>query len=128
MTLPIVRLKPKEENRVMTGHPWVFSNEITEISGTPKTGEVVEVKDHKARTIGFGFYNPNTLISVRIFAREYVEPDQSFFTDRIQRALSLRERLFPNPFYRLVYGESDFLPGLIVDRFDLQLEHFSCFE
>lgn len=118
MTIPVVRLKPKEDKRIQTGHPWVFSNEIAEMSGVPKIGDVVEVRNSKGNTLGFGFHNPNTLISVRIFSRDYVEPDKFFFEERIRQALALRERIFQNRFYRLVYGESDFLPGLIVDRFD----------
>ncbi len=118
MTIPIVTLRPKEDKRIASGHLWVFSNEIAGITGSPKTGDVVEVKSSKSISLGYGFYNPNTLIAVRIFTRNYVEPDETFFIDRIKKALSLRQGLFPNNFYRLVYGESDFLPGLIIDRFD----------
>ena len=118
MTIPIIWLKPKEDKRIESGHLWVFSNEIARIDGTPETGDVTEVRSNRGKQIGFGFYNPNTLITVRIFSREFIEPDKNFFINRVQSALTLREHLFDNAFYRLVYGESDFLPGLIVDRFD----------
>lgn len=118
MTIPLIRLKRKEENRVLAGHLWVFSNEIERIDGQPRTGDVVEVKSARSEQIGFGFYNPRTLIAVRLFSKQFIEPDRSFFVDRLHSALDLRNRLFTVPFYRLIYGESDFLPGLIVDRFD----------
>ena len=117
MTIPSIRLKRKEENRILAGHLWVFSNEIEKIEGMPETGDVVEVRSGRNERLGFGFFNPKTLIAVRLFSKEFVEPDKDFFTRRLTSALDLRERLFGVPFYRLAYGESDFLPGLIVDRF-----------
>ncbi|MCL4539930.1 MAG: class I SAM-dependent rRNA methyltransferase [Bacteroidetes bacterium] len=117
MTIPIVRLKPKEERRILSGHLWVFSNEIAGIEGAPAVGDVVSVRKHGGVQIGYGFYNPQTLIAVRLFSKEYVEPDKLFFTSRITSALELRETLFHAPFYRLVHSESDFLPGLTIERF-----------
>lgn len=117
MTVPVVRLKRKEEKRILAGHLWVFSNEIENIGGAPGVGDIVEVRSAKGDRVGFGFYNPRTLIAVRIFSTEFVQPDKDFFIDRLKTALELRERLFQKPFYRLTYGESDFLPGLIIDRF-----------
>jgi 23S rRNA (cytosine1962-C5)-methyltransferase len=117
MKHPIIRLKSKEDIRIQSGHLWVFSNEIAKIEGEPAAGDVVQVLSAKNSSMGFGFYNPKTLIAVRIISREFVEPEKTFFTARIQSALSLRTTLFNIPFYRLVYGESDFLPGLIIDRF-----------
>ena len=117
MTIPTIRLRPKEEKRILSGHQWVFSNEIASIEGSPTAGEVVSVKRNNGGHIGFGFYNPQTLIAVRIFSKEYVEPDKEFVAGRITSALQLRETLFHSPFYRLIHSESDFLPGLIVERF-----------
>jgi len=117
MSQPIVRLKPKEDIRVLSGHAWVFSNEISKVEGEPSAGDIVEVRSARNSQIGFGFFNPKTLIAVRIISKEYVEPGKDFFVDRLQSALSLRARFFNSPFYRLAYGESDFLPGLIIDRF-----------
>ncbi len=117
MKSAVVKLKPKEDIRLQSGHLWVFSNEISKIEGNPAAGDVVEVVNSRNSSLGFGFYNPRTLIAVRILAKESTEPDRNFFNERIRSALSLRERLFTAPFYRLVYGESDLLPGLTVDRF-----------
>ena len=118
MTISIIRLKNKEEKRIVAGHLWVFSNEIGKIEGTPRVGEVVEVRSARNDLLGFGFYNPGTLISVRLFSKKFIEPDKKFYVERLSSALELRRRLFPSNFYRLAYGESDFLPGLIIDRFD----------
>ncbi len=117
MTIPLIHLKRNEENRVLAGHLWVFSNEIGKIEGQPGRGDVVEVRSSKNQPVGFGFFNPGTLIAVRIFSKQFIEPNKEFFVDRLHAALQLRERLFDISFYRLAYGESDFLPGLIVDRF-----------
>jgi len=113
----IVKLKPKEDIRLLAGHLWVFSNEISGIEGGPMAGDVVEVRSARNFSLGFGFYNPKTLIAVRIMSKDFVEPQKNFFVEKIQSAFRLRERFFPSPFYRLAYGESDFLPGLIIDRF-----------
>ena len=118
MTTPEIFLKPKEDKRISAGHLWVFSNEIARVNGSPRVGDVVQVKNGRGESLGFGFYNPSTLIAIRIFSKYWIEPDKTFFIDRINLALSLRQRLFKDPFYRLVHGESDFLPGLIVDRYD----------
>lgn len=117
MKHPVVRLKPKEDLRIQSGHLWVFSNEISKVEGEPMAGEIVEVLSAKNLSLGFGFYNPKTLIAVRIISKEFLEPEKEFFINRFQSSLSLRKSFFKTPFYRLVYGESDFLPGLIIDRF-----------
>ncbi|MFZ1082903.1 MAG: class I SAM-dependent rRNA methyltransferase, partial [Candidatus Kryptoniota bacterium] len=118
MTIAVVKLKPKEDKRILSGHLWVFSNEIAGIDGKPDIGDVVEVKSKNSEQLGFGFYNPATLIAVRMFSKRFIEPDKNFFINRIQTADSLRQQFFNVPFYRLTHGESDFLPGLIIDRFD----------
>lgn len=117
MKTPIVTLRAKEERRLRKGHLWVFSNEILKIEGTAGVGDVVEVRDSRNNPLGYGFYNPRSLISVRIFSKEYVEPNIEFLIKRIDSALQLRKKIFSIPFYRVVHGESDFLPGLIIDRF-----------
>ncbi|MGC8594793.1 MAG: class I SAM-dependent rRNA methyltransferase [Candidatus Kryptoniota bacterium] len=117
MKTPVVILKPKEEGRLRRGHQWVFSNEILKIDGTANVGDVVEVRDNRNSSLGYGFYHPHSLISVRIFSKEYIDPNKEFLISKIARALKLREKIFHIPFYRVVHGESDFLPGLIIDRF-----------
>ncbi|MGA9117708.1 MAG: class I SAM-dependent rRNA methyltransferase [Bacteroidota bacterium] len=115
---PVVRLRKKEEHRILGGHLWVFSNEIQEISGSPAAGDPVCVESARGRTIGFGFYNPRSLIACRILAPLPTPVDREFFRARLAEALALREKLYGGEqVYRMVHGESDFLPGLVLDRF-----------
>jgi 23S rRNA (cytosine1962-C5)-methyltransferase len=121
MSLPPLILKKNEDRRLRAGHLWVFSNEV-DTARTPLTvfapGDPVEVRAQDGRFIGSGYLNPNSLICARILSRdERHPPDGSLFVHRLNIALSLRERLYPKPFYRLVFGESDGLPGLVVDRY-----------
>ncbi|MGH8503330.1 MAG: class I SAM-dependent rRNA methyltransferase [Gammaproteobacteria bacterium] len=120
-TLPPLRLRRNEERRLRAGHVWVFSNEV-DVNRTPLTafepGEAVEVQDYRGRPLGSGYVNPHSLICARLVSRDRRHPwSASLIAHRLNLALSLRERLFETPFYRLVYGESDGLPGLVVDRF-----------
>lgn len=119
--LPLLKLKRNEERRVKNGHLWIYSNEIN-IEATPlkaiTPGQMVEIQDHKGEFVGKGYANPNTLLCARILTYNKEQAiDATLFETRIQEALNLRERYFSSPYYRLVYGEGDFLPGLIVDRF-----------
>jgi 23S rRNA (cytosine1962-C5)-methyltransferase len=119
--LPELRLKPREEKRLAAGHLWVFSNEV-EIARTPLTGfqpgALCRVISSHDRFLGHAYVNPHALICARILGRDPAyPPGKSLIVHRLQVALALRERLYANPFYRLVYGESDGLPGLVLDRF-----------
>lgn len=121
MTYPPLFLKKNEEKRLRSGHLWVFSNEV-DIQRSPleqfEAGNLVSVNDANDKTLGIGYVNPHSLISVRLLTRQPRQSiDEAFFLSRLQQAHSLRERLYPHSFYRLVFGESDGLPGLIVDRF-----------
>ena len=121
---PIARLtlKRHEERRIIAGHPWVFSNEIRDVVGSPAQGDVVELRDAGGLCLGYGLYHPHSLIAFRFLSATPVTPDAAFFTTRIATALALREKIFPgSTFYRLVHGEGDFLPGLVIDRFNDQL-------
>ncbi len=120
--LPLLRLKRDEDRRLAAGHLWVFSNEV-DTQATPLTaftpGQSVEVRSAKDKFMGYGYVNPNSLISARLVSRNVdYGPSKSLFVHRLLIARSLRDRLYPEPFYRLVYGESDGLPGLVVDRYD----------
>ncbi|MDA0987243.1 MAG: class I SAM-dependent rRNA methyltransferase [Bacteroidetes bacterium] len=116
-------LKKNEEFRILKGHCWVFSNEIFKIEGEPNTGDVVEIYNSKNNFLGSGFYNPHSLISVRLFSKKLKDFDKDLILEKIKNAFELRKLLFPKSnIYRLIYGESDFLPGLIIDRFN---NHFS---
>ncbi len=112
----VVRLKPGGERRLLAGHPWVFSNEIAQ--GAGRAGDVLEAVSATGRSLGFGSYNPHSLIAWRLISRRPVAVDAVFFRARLSTALSLRERIYPGETsYRLCFGESDGLPGLVVDRY-----------
>lgn len=114
-----VILRNKEERRILGGHPWVFSNEIRETKGSPTIGDVVELIAASGKSLGIGFYNPHSLITFRLLSQTIEEIDENFFSKRISQALALRRMLYPeSETFRLVYGESDFLPGLIIDKYD----------
>lgn len=114
-------LKPSEEKRLRAGHLWVFSNEVDNGKSPLKAfapGDGAEIRDSQGRTIGCGYVNPHSLICARLVSRDATHPlSESLLVHRLKVALALRERLFPTPHYRLVYGESDGLPGLVIDRF-----------
>jgi 23S rRNA (cytosine1962-C5)-methyltransferase len=121
-------LRKNEEHRIEAGHQWVFSNEIASVHGAPTTGDLVEVRRHDGRFIGQGFYHVNSLIAVRMLTTDHAEIGTAFFEARISTAERLRRRLFPgSEAFRLVHGESDFLPGLVIDKYNeyLALQVFS---
>ena len=114
-------LKPKEHYRIQKGHLWVFSNELANLPRDIASGETVKLFTHDKKFLGTGFYNPHSLISVRLISRKDEEPDKDFFLKKFREALALREKVYTSyetNAYRLVHGESDGLPGLIVDRFN----------
>jgi 23S rRNA (cytosine1962-C5)-methyltransferase len=121
MPHPELYLKKNEDKRLRKGHLWVFSNEIdTKRSALDQfsPGDMVVVKDSSGKPMGSAYINPNTLICARIISRKpNVKMGGNFFKARINNALELRQRLFDKPYYRLIYGESDGLPGLVIDRF-----------
>jgi 23S rRNA (cytosine1962-C5)-methyltransferase len=117
-----ILLRKNQERRIKAGHPWVFSNEIWKMPEKLYPGEDVQVSDSRGHLIGSGFYNAHSLISVRIYSRERREFDRELIKERLRQADDLRQRFYPgSKFYRLSYGESDGLPGLIIDRYDRQL-------
>ncbi|MCW8854352.1 MAG: class I SAM-dependent rRNA methyltransferase [Gammaproteobacteria bacterium] len=121
MQFPVLKLKKNEDRRIKAGHLWVFSNEIN-TKETPfevfDAGQLVNVCSHNGKSLGIAYINPASLICARMMSRDPKHPpSQSLLVHRIKVALSLRERLFDKPYYRLVFGESDFLPGLVVDRY-----------
>ena len=117
--LPALRLKRNEDRRLHSGHLWVFSNEV-DTAQTPLTrfepGALVRVLAHNDRALGLAYVNPQSLIAARLLGT-WSQPDVAWFAGRLRHALQLRERLHAHPWYRLVYGESDGLPGLVIDRF-----------
>jgi 23S rRNA (cytosine1962-C5)-methyltransferase len=121
MSIPVLKLKRGEDRRLRAGHLWIFSNEV-DTAATPLTqfepGTAVQVHSDKDQFLGHAYVNPRTLIAARIVGRDAAYPlDASLLVHRLRVALSLRERLYREPYYRLVYGESDGLPGLVLDRY-----------
>ena len=121
MHTPELRLNKDQERRLVAGHCWIYSNEVDTVA-TPlkafEAGQAVEVIGHSGRWLGYGYVNPHSLICARLVSRDRAHPlSPSLWVRRIRIALALRERLYPAPFYRLVFGESDGLPGLVVDRY-----------
>lgn len=120
-SLPVLKLKRGEEQRLRAGHLWVFSNEV-DTAATPLTGfepgALVQVVDARGQFVGHAYVNPATLIAARILSRSQARPvDAQLLAQRLRQARELRERLYPCPYWRWVYGESDGLPGLVLDRF-----------
>jgi 23S rRNA (cytosine1962-C5)-methyltransferase len=117
--LPVLRLKRNEDRRLHAGHLWIFSNEV-DTAQSPltkfKAGELVRVLAHNDRALGLAYVNPKSLIAARLLETWKI-PDAAWLAGRIRAALALRERLYSKPYYRLVYGESDGLPGLVIDRY-----------
>ncbi|OHV10915.1 class I SAM-dependent rRNA methyltransferase [Kushneria phosphatilytica] len=120
MTLRL-RLKKNADRRLKAGHLWLYSNEIdtetTPLKGfEPGAQAIVEAANGKP--MGVAYVNPHSLICARIVSRDPdIRLDRSLLVHRLNQALGLRQRLFQQPFYRLVHGEGDLLPGLVVDRF-----------
>ncbi|MHB8742457.1 MAG: class I SAM-dependent rRNA methyltransferase [Sulfuricaulis sp.] len=121
MTPIPLRLNKNEDRRLRAGHVWVFSNEV-DTRVTPLTqyepGQPVLIEDAAGHVLGSGYVNPHALICARLVSRDpkYIL-DQSLLTHRLNVALSLRERLYDTPYYRLAFSDSDGLPGLVVDRY-----------
>ena len=118
-TLTTVILKPGEADRIVAGHPWIYHGEILRLTTPATDGDLVQVKDHRQRLLGAGFYNSNSKINVRVLAPDRITVDQEFFEERIRAALAVRQRHLPNATsFRVVNAESDFLSGLIVDKYE----------
>ncbi|MEO6846835.1 MAG: class I SAM-dependent rRNA methyltransferase [Chthoniobacterales bacterium] len=115
--MPGIIVKPR--SRILQGHDWVFQSEVLKVYGNPPDGSVISIKDGKDKLLGSAIYNSQSQIVARRFSRSKDALDREFFERRIARARTLRERRKCNPdFHRLVWSESDGLPGLIVDRYD----------
>lgn len=127
-TIHVITLRKNEERRILAGHQWIFSNEILDASNALQSGDVVEIRRCDGKFLGCGFYNPNSLIAVRFLSPVAEEINTAFFEKRIHTALALRMKLYPtSSTFRVVHGESDFLPGLIIDKFNdfLSVQTFS---
>ena len=114
-----VVLKPFTNTRIQSGHPWIFSNEVASITGNPADGSIVQVMSSKKQFIGSGFFNGKSQIVVRLLTRDPAERiNEAFFVDRLSSAWKYRTTLGYVENCRLIFGEADFLPGLIIDKFN----------
>ncbi|HEY4490877.1 MAG TPA: hypothetical protein VI958_02710, partial [Acidobacteriota bacterium] len=107
--LPVAVISQRARKRLKGKHPWIFSNEL-EIRPQALAGDLVQVQDNAGKFVAVGYYNPHTLIAVRILSHTHHEFD---LTERIKTALALRRQVYRTDIYRLIYSESDGLPGLI---------------
>jgi 23S rRNA (cytosine1962-C5)-methyltransferase len=118
-SLPTVLLKPGEADRIVAGHPWIYHGSILRLTSPASDGDLVQVKDHRQRFLGVGFYNAKSKINVRVLSPERIQVDQTFFEERIRGALAVRQKhLGGASSFRVVNAESDFLSGLIIDKYE----------
>ena len=117
-----VHLKRKIANRIVSGHPWIFANEVERVEGNPEAGAIVEVYFHDGKFVGKGYFNQQSQIIVRLLTHDKkIEIDEDFFLDKIRECWSYRQKLGYTENCRLVFGEADGLPQLIIDKFN---DHF----
>lgn len=112
-----IKLKAKEEHRINKGHYWIFSNELEKVDTSIEPGSIVRVLDGKGQTMGTAFFNPHSLISARFIVKGEEPLHKDFIFEHIDNAYSYRKQFNIRRFGRMVYGEADALPGLVVDRY-----------
>lgn len=112
-----VILKKGEEKRIVLGHPWIYANEVSKIEGKDIQGSIARVESFDRRFVGYGMINHHSKIIVRMISKDETIIDYDFFEKRIQKAKDFRVSLGYDNNYRVVFGESDGLPGLIVDKY-----------
>ncbi len=117
-----VQLNKDAERRVFAGHHWIFSNDVN-VQQTPlknfQAGDLVKIETSRGKVIALGYINPNCLLCIRVLTTQISEQiDVHFFKRKIQSAKSKRENFFKEPYYRLVFGDADHLPGLVIDQFN----------
>ncbi|HTR30049.1 MAG TPA: class I SAM-dependent rRNA methyltransferase [Puia sp.] len=114
-----VYLKKKVSRRVESGHPWIFANEAGLVEGEVNGGDTVDVFTHDRKFIGRGYINPKSQILVRLLTRDRSQAiDEAFFLGRLQQAWAYRQRIGYTENCRLVFGEADDLPALVIDKFN----------
>lgn len=121
MSLPVLVLNPQADRRLKLGHLWIYSNEVDTTKSPLKSfamGQQALVTTNSGKPLGIALVNPNGLICGRLVSRDEKYPlNKSLLVHRIKQSLALREMAFDEPFYRLIFGDADLLPGLVVDRF-----------
>jgi 23S rRNA (cytosine1962-C5)-methyltransferase len=114
-----VILKKKISRRIEDGHPWIFANEVNIVEGEPAGGGIVDVYTHDKKFMGRGYINPKSQIMVRLLTRDKAEQiNDDFFYNRLKKAWDYKSRLGYKENCRLIFGEADFLPALIIDKFN----------
>lgn len=117
--MPEIFLKKNISNRIANGHPWIFANEVQKINGNPEAGDILEVYTHDKKFIGKGYINPKSQIIIRILSRNKDEViNDEFFFRRLSKAWQYRQQTGYIENCRLVFGEADDLPQLIIDKFN----------
>ena len=110
------QISPKAVDRLQAGHLWIYRSDVLECEASP--GSIVIVKDKKGRIFGRAFYSSNSLITLRLITQEDRDIDKEFWRQRIEQASQLRQRVVQNSqVFRLVHGEGDWMPSIIVDRY-----------
>jgi 23S rRNA (cytosine1962-C5)-methyltransferase len=114
-----IHLKRKIANRIATGHPWIFANEVEKVEGNPEAGSTVDVYFHDGKFVGKGYFNQQSQIIVRLLTHDKrVEINDEFFLNKIKECWSYRQKIGYKENCRLVFGEADGLPQLIIDKFN----------
>ncbi len=113
-----VFLKRKIAPRIANGHPWIYGNEIEKIVGEPAAGDIVEVFYYDKKYVGRGYINQQSQIAIRLLTRKHENINDDFFLNRIKQAWKYRQKLGYTENCRLVFGEADYLPALIIDKFN----------
>ena len=118
MSLAVVTLKKGEGRLLKSGGMWIFDNEIASIMGSFVNGDIVLIRDFDGYPLGRGYINTNSRITVRLLTREeHQEIDSDFFEKRVRDAWEYRKKVVDTSSCRVIFGEADFLPGLVVDKF-----------
>ncbi|MEP6845648.1 MAG: class I SAM-dependent rRNA methyltransferase [Panacibacter sp.] len=113
-----VILKRKIAQRIANGHPWIFANEIDKTEGAIDGGSIADIFFHDGKFVGRGYINPQSQIMVRLLTRKKEEIDEQFFFERISKAWEYRKKIGYTENCRLVFGEADEMPALIIDKFN----------
>ena len=115
---PAIRLKRGEGRAFKAGGPWIYDNEIAEILGEPADGGIVRIEDYNGYSLGVGFLNRASTIAVRVLSRDAgAVIDRDFLERRVRAAWQYRKDTVDTSSCRVIFGEADFLPGLVVDKF-----------
>ncbi len=119
---PVVTVTEKAEKSACGGHPWVYADEVINVTGEYKNGDIVDIRSRKGKYLGTGFINDNSKIRIRIISRNANDKfDDAFWARRVKYALDYRRTIMPGEDFsccRLIFGEADGFPGLTVDRFE----------